>query len=244
MAKICEICGKNIGMLGTAYTLQALDDRFNGYHNCIACLDCSDAISRTQDIVGKGITYLSEKENYNSKLKVMLTEHAGKNANENIKTALQLLLKEAMDASDNYVEPEPTPAEEKRQEPAQEAAVEVTIDEELYGTPIYTLHGCRGRHLFVFEDFVVIKTVLGLGSLITGNATDGEKVILYKDCIGLQYKEPRLTLGYLQMETASGQMNNQATNQFGENTFTFEVGTANVRMVYKHILGKVAATKR
>ena len=115
MAKICEICGKNIGMLGTAYTLQALDDRFNGYHNCTACLDCSDAISRTQDIVEKGITYLSEKENYNSKLKVMLTEHAGKNANENIKTALQLLLKEATDASNNYIEPEPTPAEEKRQ---------------------------------------------------------------------------------------------------------------------------------
>ncbi len=240
MAKICEICGKNIGMLGSTYTIKAINSQFEGYHNCTSCLECSDAINRTQDIVSKGISYPSDKQSYTAKLKPALEGAAQKNANEKRKKSLLLLIEKADEVADNFVAPEP----KVNEEPVREEPAEVTIDETIYGTPLYVLHGCRGRHLFVYEDYIVIKTVVTIGSVITGNVTDGEKVIFYKDCIGIQYKEPRFTIGYIQLETASAQMNNLGSNQFNENTFTFEIDTDNIKPVYKYILDKVIAIKK
>ncbi len=88
--------------------------------------------------------------------------------------------------------------------------------------PIYDITGCRGRSIKVYKDRCVITTDVTLGSLLTSNATDGEKTIFYSDIIGVQYKPCGITVGYIQLETASGQMNNIQSNQFGENTFTFE----------------------
>jgi hypothetical protein len=88
--------------------------------------------------------------------------------------------------------------------------------------PIYDLTGCRGRSIKVYRDRCVITTNVTLGSVMTGNATDGQKTIFYSDVIGIQYKDSGLTIGYIQLETASGQMNNLNSNTFGENTFTFE----------------------
>ncbi len=87
--------------------------------------------------------------------------------------------------------------------------------------PIYDIAGARGRHLRVYEDKCVISTKPTVGSFISGNVSDGDKMIYYSDIIGVQYKKPGYQLGYLQMETASALMNNGKDNFFNENSFTF-----------------------
>ncbi len=87
---------------------------------------------------------------------------------------------------------------------------------------VYDLIGCRGRSMRVYRDRCIINTDVTVGSVLTNNATDGEKTIFYKDVIGIQYKKPKLTIGYIQLETASAQTNNLVSNQFSENTFTYE----------------------
>ncbi len=87
---------------------------------------------------------------------------------------------------------------------------------------IYEIRGVRGRHLDVYEDKVVISIRASIGSLLTGNVFDGEKTIYYRDAIGVQFKKSGLSIGYLQIETASSQMNNRANNFFNENSFTFD----------------------
>lgn len=87
---------------------------------------------------------------------------------------------------------------------------------------VYSIDGVRGRHIDVYEDKAVITVTVGLGSLLTGNVSDGEKTIYYKDCIGVQFKKAGFAIGYLQLETASGQMNNRQSNFFQENSFTFD----------------------
>lgn len=87
---------------------------------------------------------------------------------------------------------------------------------------IYDLKGVRGRHIEVYEDKVVLSVKVGLGSLLTGNVSDGEKTIYFVDCIGVQFKKSGLQIGYLQFETASGMMNALQNNFFNENTFTFD----------------------
>ena len=88
--------------------------------------------------------------------------------------------------------------------------------------PIWAIYGARGRSIKVYENKCVIKTDVTLGSLLTHNATDGEKTIYYADVVGVQFKEPGVTLGYLQLETAGGIGNNRGSNFFNENTFTYE----------------------
>ena len=87
---------------------------------------------------------------------------------------------------------------------------------------VYDIEGNRGRHLFVYDDRCVIIVKPSVGSLLTGNSTDGEKTIFFKDCIGIQFKESHIAIGYLQIETASALGNNGKNNFFNENTFTFE----------------------
>ena len=89
---------------------------------------------------------------------------------------------------------------------------------------LYRLEGVRGRSIMIYDRKCTIATKLGVGSLITGNATDGEKTIFYKDVVGLQFKKSGGLIGYLQFESGSVQMNNQNSNMFSENTFTFENG--------------------
>ena len=86
---------------------------------------------------------------------------------------------------------------------------------------IYSLDGARGRHMDVFNDRVCIINKATLGSLFTGNVTDGVKEIYYSDVISVQAKAPSVTLGYIQLETASVMMNNGRNNFFNENTFTY-----------------------
>ena len=87
---------------------------------------------------------------------------------------------------------------------------------------VYSITGARGRHIDVYENKCVITTKVTFGSLLTENATDGEKTIYFRDCTGIQFKKSGLTLGYLQLETGGGMMNNRSSNFFAENTFTFD----------------------
>lgn len=87
---------------------------------------------------------------------------------------------------------------------------------------ICTLNGSRGRTIHIYDKKCVIETAVTIGSVMTHNATDGIKTIFYKDCTGIQFKRSGIVLGYLQFETPSMQMNNQNSNLFSENTFTFE----------------------
>ena len=87
---------------------------------------------------------------------------------------------------------------------------------------ICTIQGSRGRVIDIYDKKCVIKTEVTVGSVLSSNATDGTKTIFYIDCTGVQFKRSGLTIGYLQFETPSMQMNNQNSNFFSENTFTFE----------------------
>lgn len=111
---------------------------------------------------------------------------------------------------------------------------------------VYSLNGARGRSMDVYDDHVCISTEVTLGSLFTGNVTDGAKDIYYSDVISVQAKAPSLTLGYIQLETASVMMNNGGDNFFNENTFTYnesDLPNGLADEVVSFIKGKVSECK-
>ncbi len=89
---------------------------------------------------------------------------------------------------------------------------------------ICEFEGVRGRNLKLYDTKIIITTKLAVGSLITGNFTDGEKTIYLCDVVGIQFKRSGDLIGYLQFETSSIQMNNQSNNMYSENTFTYKDG--------------------
>lgn len=114
---------------------------------------------------------------------------------------------------------------------------------------IYEFNGARGRRIKIYDKKCVIITDVTLGSVLTSNATDGEKTIFLKDVVGVQFKKSGLTLGFLQFETPSMQMNNDKNNFFSENTFTFEEnydsGMTNSLMqeVYEYVVNRIEELK-
>lgn len=108
---------------------------------------------------------------------------------------------------------------------------------------ICNINGARGRSIEIYDNKCVIKTDVTLGSIITHNATDGEKTIFYIDITGVQFKESGITLGYLQLETPSMQMNNKDSNFFSENTFTFDNDNEYIRRVYEFIIARIEGYK-
>lgn len=102
--------------------------------------------------------------------------------------------------------------------------------------------------MLLYDTKCVIKTDITLGSVFTSNATDGMKTIFYIDCSGFQFKRSGALVGYLQFETSSMQMNNQNSNFFSENTFTFEDGknqitNSLIEKVYQYICDKAEEYK-
>lgn len=110
---------------------------------------------------------------------------------------------------------------------------------------VFHIEGARGRSLDVFPHKVVITVRITAGSVLSGNATDGEKTIYLGDCIGLQYKRSGMTMGYVQFETAAPTMNNTASNLFNENTFTFDSGVReeDMDLVVEYIKGQLETIK-
>ena len=114
-------------------------------------------------------------------------------------------------------------------------------------TYIGSLRGSRGRSIDLYDNKCVITTDVTLGSILTNNALDGQKTLFYVDVVGVQFKESGLTIGYLQLETSSLQMNNQSSNMFSENTFTFEESTTVsnriMRLVHQFIIDTLEGYK-
>lgn len=138
-----------------------------------------------------------------------------------------------------YYDPEPENVSQLREQTNE-------FYDRLYSDALYKVKGARGRTLWVFEDRCVIKVDVTVGSVITGNITDGVKTIFYHDCIGIQYREPGTFIGYLQLETASGLMNNSSNNMFNENTFTFERNDTTILMreIYEYVCARVSLYKQ
>lgn len=112
---------------------------------------------------------------------------------------------------------------------------------------IYDLQGVRGRSMKVYDDRAIISVKAGAASFLTGNASDGEKTIFYADCVGVQFKESGIQIGYLQLETASGIMNMKQSNFFNENSFTFDTSVQSnekMREVADYVRGRVNAIKK
>ena len=108
---------------------------------------------------------------------------------------------------------------------------------------IYKVDGVRGRQLEVYKDRCVLRVTVTAGSLITGNYSDGEKTIYYADCVGVQFKESGIQIGYLQLETATGLMNNRGDNFFNENSFTFDesvVTNAKMREIANYVRERIS----
>ena len=99
------------------------------------------------------------------------------------------------------------------------------------------IQGARGRSIRIYPYKVMIRVDATVGSVLTQNVFDGEKTIYFKDCVGIQFKRSGAALGYLQFETASGTMNNEKSNFFNENTFTFEGNNDVMQKVYEYIIG-------
>ena len=136
-------------------------------------------------------------------------------------------------------------AEEKlREQMIREAALRERRRKHYQGF-LFRIRGARGRVLEVYNNKCIIQTKVTLGSVITGNASDGEKTIFYPDCTAIQFKLSRALIGYLQLETPSMQMNNTKSNFFSENTFTIEGSNHNELMseVYYFISDLVGAAK-
>lgn len=49
--------------------------------------------------------------------------------------------------------------------------------------------GSRGRALNLYDNKCVIETKATTGSILTRNATDGEKTLFFCDICGVQYKK-------------------------------------------------------
>jgi len=127
------------------------------------------------------------------------------------------------------------------------AGVEVGGVGPFKGDLVYSINGVRGRHIDVYKDKAVITTRVTVGSILTHNATDGEKTIYYSDCIGVQFKQSGFTIGYLQLETASSSGNNKSSNAFAENSFTFDTSViTNEKMVEvsEYIKARIDAIKK
>ncbi|MBQ7203263.1 MAG: SHOCT domain-containing protein [Eubacterium sp.] len=111
---------------------------------------------------------------------------------------------------------------------------------------LYSIDGVRGRHIDIFDDKCIITTKVTIGSILTHNATDGSKTIYYADVVGVQFKEPGITIGYLQLETPGLTMNNAASNFFNENSFTFDttvIATDKMKEIAAFIESKVQEIK-
>ncbi len=111
---------------------------------------------------------------------------------------------------------------------------------------ICTVNGTRGRSMELYDNKCIIKTDVSLESIVTRNANDGEKTIFFIDCCGLQFKEAGNSIGFIQLETSTPQMNNLDNNYYSENSFTFDNGYENnqlMRDIYDYIAVRMEGYK-
>jgi len=229
MAQVCAQCGKKIGVFSNSY-LSIADD----YVLCYGCVERikSDFIS---------LYSVDNFEEFNA-IKKRILEYSTKNYNKKVNEEIQKYLNDYQDKvakiTGNYS------AETNDEKPN---GVNANIGPFENQDLVYTIDGVRGRHIDIYTDKVVITTKVTIGSLLTHNTTDGEKTIYYSDCIGVQFKQSKFAIGYLQLETASSNGNNKSSNFFAENSFTFSTTViSNDRMieVADYVKSRVDAVKK
>ena len=112
---------------------------------------------------------------------------------------------------------------------------------------VFHIQGSRGRMIDIYPHKCIITTDVTLGAVLTGNATDGRKTIFYQDCVGFQVKDPGFALGYIQIETSGSLMNNEKSNFFNENTFTFDTSQLSERAfayIVDYLTKQIEAAKK
>ena len=90
----------------------------------------------------------------------------------------------------------------------------------------YCLVNNLGKILDVYDNKVVFTSTQSTSTLVTGflfggSVTQGEKTIYYKDALGVQYKPSSVLDGYIQIETAAGNMTSSSSQYGGENSIQF-----------------------
>lgn len=213
MATLCKLCDKKIGFFDASYSPAEVT----------ICEDCYRLYVKALDSV-------SDINNFNANLSEFQNTFSGKEG-------LEKIVKHLNDLHEAKLQE----IEEKRIAESQNINYNSEIIPEIVNSNIgpfenqdlvYTIDGVRGRHIDIYTDKVVITTKVTIGSLLTHNATDGEKTIYYSDCIGVQFKQSKFAIGYLQLETASSNGNNKSSNFFAENSFTFDTTViSNDRMI-------------
>ena len=228
MATLCELCDKKIGFFAENYSVDGV----------VICEDCYYAYKKVLDSV-------SDIDNFKGILAEFQNAFSGKGG-------LEKLVKHLNDLHEAKLQE----IEEKRIAESQNINYNSEIIPEKVNSNIgpfenqdlvYTIDGVRGRHIDIYTDKVVITTKVTIGSLLTHNATDGEKTIYYSDCIGIQFKQSKFAIGYLQLETASSNGNNKSSNFFAENSFTFDTTViSNEQMieVADYVKSRVDAVKK
>ena len=108
---------------------------------------------------------------------------------------------------------------------------------------ICEIKGVRGRTMRLYPYKVMIRVDATVGSVLTANVFDGEKTIYFKDCVGIQFKKSGATIGYLQFETAASTTNNEKSNFFNENSFTFDGNNDYMQKVYEYVIGLMDEAK-
>lgn len=224
MAKLCEHCGKKNSFFGEA--------AFDLPKDKILCNKCAEII---RDDIAR-LYSASTVEEY-ARLRDEIIAKARSCFDENVTNLIIIKVNEI----GSFLEVI------KEEVIKNEAVVNENIGPFENQDLVYTIDGVRGRHIDIYTDKVVITTKVTIGSLLTNNATDGEKTIYYSDCIGVQFKQSKFAIGYLQLETASSNGNNKHSNFFAENSFTFDTTViSNERMieVADYVKSRVDAVKK
>lgn len=233
MAKyFCGLCGKKLGFL---------EDYLWFDSETILCGKCNAFNKEVEESMDEKVTFEAKieefKERFPNEKHVQFIEHWNNVYNEKI----QVLEKEQKEREERIKEENRVASE------LVDCGINSNIGPFENQDLVYTIDGVRGRHIDIYKDKVVITVKVTLGSIITHNATDGEKTIYYSDCIGVQFKQSKFAIGYLQLETASSSGNNKNSNFFGENSFTFDTSViSNERMieVSNYVKSRVDAVKK
>ncbi len=229
MATLCKLCDKKIGLFAGNYSVE----------DVVICEDCYYAYKKVLDSV-------SDDDNFKGLLTEFQNAFSGKEGLEKIVKHLNDLYQAKLqEIEERKLE------EERKRNIVKSEVVDYSVNSNIGPFEnqdlVYTIEGVRGRHIDIYVDKVVITTKVTIGSLLTHNATDGEKTIYYSDCIGVQFKQSKFAIGYLQLETASSNGYNKASNFFAENSFTYdETVISNERMVEvaDYVKSRVDAVKK
>lgn len=205
----CKLCSKKVGLFQESYYL---------FDYAFVCGDCKNQC----DIVLNSLGSTFDEALAAFKLRY-------KNAKE-----LMRFVDFFEEKQKEYVEKEENEKNSSSQAKENNSTTGLLVNQNIgpfEGDLVYSIDGVRGRHIDIYVDKCVITTRVTLGSLLTNNATDGEKTFYYSDCIGVQFKTSKFTIGYLQVETAASSGNNHMSNFFNENSFTFDTSViSNERM--------------